>query len=191
MHISTPVVKTLVQVNLACFLITVIFASLNINVFNIFALWSPLSDNFFFWQFLTHLFLHGGLLHIIFNMLAIISLGTHVEKYLGSSQFLRFYLFCGVFASIFHILMTEFSDVPMVGASGAIFGIFSYFALVFPQEKLYAFFIPYGIRAKYLLGVLIAIELLLSFISTDDGIGHWAHIGGAIAGFIYYKFKIK
>jgi rhomboid-like protein len=189
MNISTPIVRKLVHINIIFFLTTLVFAGFNINLINIFALWSPLNDNFYFWQLLTHQFLHGGFFHIIFNMLALISLGTHVENQLGSQKFLRFYLFCGVFAALFHVVMTGFSDIPMVGASGALFGVFSYFALIFPEERLYAFFIPIGIKSKILLGSLIIIELVLALVSNGDNIGHWAHIGGAIAGYIFFKIK--
>lgn len=163
---------------------------MGLNIFNFFALWSPISENFFIWQLVTHQFLHGGFFHILFNMLALLSLGPHVEDYIGKKDFLKFYLICGVVAGLFNSLLTSSIDNPMVGASGAIFGIFSFFALAFPNEKLYAFFIPYGIKARFLLGILIGVEVLLALISNgSDGIGHWAHIGGALCGYIYFKLK--
>jgi membrane associated rhomboid family serine protease len=79
----------------------------------------------------------------------------------------------------------------MVGASGAIYAIFAFFGLAYPNEKLYAFFIPIGIKAKKLLFGLIGLEFILALLSTGDGIGHWAHIGGAIAGISFYYINKK
>lgn len=187
---TTPVIKNIFYLNIFCFLISILSALMGLNIFNFFALWSPISENFFIWQLVTHQFLHGGFFHILFNMLALLSLGPHVEDYIGKKDFLKFYLICGVVAGLFNSLLTSSIDNPMVGASGAIFGIFSFFALAFPNEKLYAFFIPYGIKARFLLGILIGVEVLLALISNgSDGIGHWAHIGGALCGYIYFKLK--
>jgi len=77
---STPLVKRIFYLNVASFILTLILANLNISIFNLFALWSPESGNFYFWQLITHQFLHGGFFHIIFNMLALLSLGGHVEN---------------------------------------------------------------------------------------------------------------
>ena len=76
--------------------------------------------------------------------------------------------------------------VPMVGASGALFGLLVLFSIIHPNEKLYLFFIPIGIKAKYMVSTLIAIEVLLGLFSTSDGIGHWAHVGGALTGITLY-----
>jgi len=183
---STPLVKRIFYINVVSFILTLILATLDISIFSLFALWSPESGNFYFWQLLTHQFLHGGFFHIIFNMLALLSLGGHVENYLGEKKFLYFYLICGAFAGFFHMLLINSGNVPMVGASGALFGIFSFFALAYPNEKLYAFFIPVGIKSKVLLGVLIGIEVILGLVSTSDGVGHWAHVGGALMGLAFF-----
>ncbi len=87
------------------------------------------------------------------------------------------------------MLLVNSGNVPMVGASGALFGIFSFFALAYPNEKLYAFFIPIGIKSKVLLGILIGIEVILGMVSTSDGVGHWAHVGGALMGLAFFYFN--
>lgn len=189
---TTPVIKNILYINIFCFLLCILCNVMGFNIVRIFALWNPISDNFFIWQPVTHQFLHGGIFHLLFNMLALLSLGPHVERYIGQKEFLKFYLICGIVAGMFNSIFTETINTPMVGASGAIFGIFSFFAVAFPDEKLYAFFIPYGIRAKFLLGFLIVLEVILALMSDgSDGIGHWAHIGGALCGVIYFKLKIK
>lgn len=186
---STPIVKRIFYINIAAFIITLLLASFNYSIYELFALWNPKSGNFQLWQLITHQFLHGGFFHIIFNMLALLSLGGHVENYLGEKKFLIFYLITGAFAGIFHMILVDTVNVPMVGASGALFGIFSFFALAYPNEKLYAFFIPIGIRAKVLLGILIGLEVILGIVSTSDGVGHWAHVGGALMGLAFFYFN--
>jgi len=79
----------------------------------------------------------------------------------------------------------------MIGASGALYGVLLYFTSLKPNEKLYIFFIPIGIKAKYLIPVLLSIEIYLATSSGNDGIGHWAHIGGAITGTLLYLINDK
>ena len=184
---STPTVKKFFYINVIAFLLSLILTNF---IFMNFALWNFRGDSFQVWQLITHQFLHGGLLHITFNMLALLSLGGHVENFLGEKKFTYFYLISGVFAGLFHMLLVD-STHPMVGASGAIFAIFAFFGLAYPDEKLYAFFIPIGIKAKRLLFALIGLEVILALFSTGDGVGHWAHIGGAISGILFFYINKK
>ena len=124
-------------------------------------------------------------------MLALLSIGPQVEKYLGEKKFLPFYLICGVGSAMLHMTLIPNLNIPMVGASGAIFGLLGFFSIIHPNEKLYAFFIPVGIKAKYLIGVLIAVEVILGLLSKSDGVGHWAHVGGALTGILLYLFNKK
>jgi len=119
-------------------------------------------------------------------MLALLSIGPFVERFLGGKKFLPFYLLCGVGSALLHMSLSNNVTVPMVGASGALFGLLVLFSIIHPNEKLYLFFIPIGIKAKYMVGALIAIEVLLGLFSTSDGIGHWAHVGGALTGITLY-----
>ena len=180
---STPTVKKFFYINVIAFILSLIFTNF---VLGNFALWSFKGDNFQIWQLITHQFLHGGILHIAFNMLALFSLGGHVENFLGEKKFTYFYLISGAFAGLFHSMLVNDVSHPMVGASGAIFAIFGFFGLAYPNEKLYAFFIPIGIKARNLLFTLIGLEVLLALISNGDGVGHWAHVGGAIAGISFF-----
>lgn len=207
----------------------------------LFALWFPQNPNFHVWDIITHMFMHGGLMHILFNMFMLYMFGSILENYLGQKRFLFLYFSSGLGAAglqilfsyvgfhsafdaflqagissdqIYHMLNSvnflgdgsiqymSFSNVdretaeqlistfwtPMVGASGAIFGVLMAFALVYPNIPLYIMFIPIPIKAKYLIGGYF----LLNVFSAVTGISilgpantaHWAHIGGAIIGFI-------
>ena len=183
---GTPLIKKIFWINVLAFSLTLILASMNFSVFEHFALWSYKGDNFYPWQLITHQFLHAGFFHIIFNMLALLSIGPFVERFLGEKKFLPFYLLCGVGSALLHMSLSNNVTVPMVGASGALFGLLVLFSIIHPNEKLYLFFIPIGIKAKYMVSTLIAIEVLLGLFSTSDGIGHWAHVGGSLTGITLY-----
>jgi membrane associated rhomboid family serine protease len=183
---GTPLIKKIFWINVLAFSLTLILASMNFSVFERFAMWSYKGDNFYPWQLITYQFLHAGFFHIIFNMLALLSIGPFVERFLGEKKFLPFYLLCGVGSALLHMSISNNVTVPMVGASGALFGLLVLFSIIHPNEKLYLFFIPIGIKAKYMVSTLIAIEVLLGLFSTSDGIGHWAHVGGALTGITLY-----
>jgi rhomboid-like protein len=123
-------------------------------------------------------------------MFALATIAPPVEEKVGSKKFLLFYLLCGVGSALLHLSLVT-SNNPMVGASGAVYGILLYFMFIRPDEKLYLFFIPIGIRAKYLIPVLLTVELYLATNSLNDGIGHLAHIGGAITGTTLYLLNRK
>jgi membrane associated rhomboid family serine protease len=118
-------------------------------------------------------------------MFALATIAPIVEKEIGSRKFLVFYLLCGVGAALIHLIGIKVNN-PMVGASGALYGILLLFTITNPNEKLFLFFIPIGIKAKYLIPSLLIIEIYLALSQNNDGIGHWAHIGGAITGTTLY-----
>jgi len=146
----------------------------------------PIIWSFYPWQLITYQFLHGGFSHIFFNMFALWMFGMEIENMWGSKKFLYFYLLCGVVAGICHMFISPlFSDIaaPTLGASGAIFGVMTAFALLFPNRYIFLyFFIP--IKAKYLITFLIVLEVMLVD-SAHSTIAHLAHLGGALAAFIY------
>lgn len=170
------------------------------------------------WQPITYMFFHGGWAHIIFNMFALYSLGMVIEYTLGPKRFLQFYFICGIGAIALQMIVQAFevysitgqimpnlnqlsglSDAavrklseiyagPMVGASGAIFGIFIAFGMLFPNAELMIMFIPVPIKAKYLMPVYVIIELGLGVGQfAGDSVAHFAHLGGALLGFILIK----
>lgn len=177
---SSKTVKQLFYANIVIFIIGLLLEMVKFPFYQTFALYPK--EGFMYHQLITHQFLHGGFMHIAFNMLALISIGPSVEDCLGRNKFIIFYLLCGLGSAFLHIYMVN-SSVPLVGASGAIYGILLMFAILSPNEKIYLFGLI-GMRAKYLVGSLFCMELLLGFFSKGDGIGHFAHIGGGLTGIL-------
>jgi membrane associated rhomboid family serine protease len=171
---------------------------------------SGLTDYYGFhpFQIATHMFAHGPLYHILFNMFALWMFGRILENVWGPKKFLLFYLSCGVGSAVCHLLIQYFrceellhvvqanpSDPRIqdllgalstaVGASGAIMGIFAAFAYLFPNTELYIMFIPIPIKAKWAVIGMAAIDLFGGFANmSGDNIAHFAHLGGALTGFI-------
>ena len=174
------------------------------------------------WQIITYMFMHGGFEHILFNMFALFSFGPILEYYIGSKKFFNLYFICGIGAflcqtivqaievqSITGSMILPFSNhvidsismeklkaiynYPMVGASGAIFGLLVAFGMIYPNLELMILFLPIPIKAKYLIPIYIVLELFLGFGQfASDNIAHFAHLGGALFGFIMIKlWKLK
>ena len=153
------------------------------------ALW-PLKSEFFGpWQYITTMFLHGGWLHIGINMFMLWMFGMEIENLWGSKRFLVFYLLSGIGASIIHSLMTisDAVQAPAVGASGAIFGVMIAFGMIFPDRLVFVgFLLP--MRAKFAVLLFIGIDLYAGISNQPgDNIAHFAHLGGALTGFILLK----
>lgn len=145
----------------------------------------PLGEGFRAWQLVTYMFLHGGFMHIFFNMLMLWMFGMEVENTWGSKRFLIFYMVCGVAAGITNILVAPIFAEPAltIGASGAVYGVLVAFAMMFPDRYIYIYFLL-PIKAKYLIPVFLAFEMF-NGISGSDGIAHMAHLGGAFMGAIW------
>jgi membrane associated rhomboid family serine protease len=228
-YLVNNAVNILIAINVLIF-----FASTSITggLTNSLALYFPQNEHFAFWQYVTHMFMHGSIAHLLFNMLALWMFGTHLEKNWGKRRFLIFYFACGIGAALiytainnyqFHTiynLLSEFGlnslDIytmieqksyppavltedqagkllsiyhfPVVGASGAIYGILVAYAFIFPNNKLILIFLPYPVAAKYFVPALITLDLFLGItdvsILGDGGVAHFAHVGGAIIGFL-------
>lgn len=184
-----PMLKFLIATNVVMFLLqNTIFSTLSIadkSVENWLVL-SPLEYGFMPWQLLSYQFLHGGLLHLAFNMLSLWMFGAEMETIWGSRKFLAFYLICGVIAGATQLAVTP--NAAAVGASGSIFGILVAFAFTFPDRKIMAFPIFYPIPARIFIIGLIALNLFQGATRTADGVAVFAHLGGALAGFLFWKF---
>ena len=258
----TPVVKQLLIINIIFFIGSELIGT---QAKEMFSLYYFESTKFKFWQPITHMFMHGGIMHIAFNMFALYSFGSMLESIWGGKKFLFFYISCGLGAAALHtginyieihnilngtsdlnlaqqsinqILSLSVSDetvyrpdlflkelepilnnlgkskmidelsfnslfeaaklsqIPVVGASGAIYGLLVAFAFMFPDARLAMLFIPVPIKAKYFVTGILAIDLFLGvkgnsiFGGSGTGIAHFAHIGGALIGFImmwYWK----
>ena len=186
---SSPMVKTIFYINVVVFLFTLLGTAFGIPVIDYGALYPLSSPNFHVYQFLTSMFLHGGWMHIIFNMLAFLSLGPHVENQYGERKFLTYYLIMGLGAAFAQL---AFSTGAMIGASGAIFGVLMIFAFQNPDAEVSPFGISFlSAKMKYWAAIFVAIEVVSIIFSFDKGIGHWAHLGGAATGVVLYFLDKK
>ncbi|WP_083572165.1 rhomboid family intramembrane serine protease [Flavobacterium johnsoniae] len=235
----TPVVKQLLIINIIFF----IGSQLVPVSYEYLAMFFPENPNFKVWQPITHMFMHGGIMHIAFNMFALVSFGSALEHFWGGKKFIFFYISCGLGSALLHTVVNYyfFQDTmntliangfnkgeilqllsegkidtrwqslvsvsqfqgftsayigTVVGASGAIYGLLTAFAFMFPNAELALMFIPIPIKAKYFVPGLLLIDLFLGVKGTSlfggggTGIAHFAHVGGAITGFLmmwYWK----
>ena len=190
-----PVVKNLIILNVFFYIAT----------FYIFPQWDlirwlsvfyPESEYFHPYQFITYMFMHGGFWHIALNMLALWMFGSEIEMYWGKGKFLGYYIVCGLGAAILNCIVTYmqlyvfkvhgpvYINAPMLGASGAIYGILLAYGMMFPNRELLMLFFPVPIKAKYMVFIWAGLELLSGGFGAGDGIAHFAHLGGMLTGFI-------
>jgi membrane associated rhomboid family serine protease len=141
------------------------------------------------WTFVTYMFLHGGLLHLAFNMLALFMFGPPVEERMGGRSFLTYYGLCGLGGAAFSFLLMQIRPVdhPIVGASAAIYGVLLAFAWAWPDQPIYVFPLPAPIPAKWLVTFAVVISLVLALLDLSSGVAHLAHLGGFATGFLYLK----
>lgn len=230
----TEAVKHLLIINVIVFFATQLYGD---QMYQWMSLWFPKNNNFEWWQVVTHMFMHGNLMHILFNMYALWAFGTPLEQMWGKGKFLFFYFSAGLGSAALHtgvnyflfneglnalegagIAKTQVLDIlaqgkyspgwydlvpkgtidsmltafntPAVGASGAIYGILVAFAFMYSEAKLMLIFLPVPIKAKYFVPILIAVDLIFGIGNVNTGVAHFAHIGGALIGFImmwYWK----
>ncbi|HYM19385.1 MAG TPA: rhomboid family intramembrane serine protease [Candidatus Kapabacteria bacterium] len=189
---GAPVIKAMVVANVGIYLFEIFFGGLRLAGIPIekyiqyyFYLYPLQSGNFYFWQPVTYMFLHGGFGHIFFNMFALIIFGPALEAAWGSRKTFIYYMLCGLGGGFAHLIISPMlggGGGPLLGASGAIFGFLVAFGLIFPDQPIYLYFlIP--IKAKYAVLGFILIEVMS--IPASDGVGHLAHLGGAVVGIIY------
>lgn len=134
---------------------------------------------------ITYQFLHGSPLHLIGNMLFLWVFGDNIEDAMGHMRFLVFYLLCGVAGGLAHAVMTPASDVPLIGASGAVAGVISAYLILHPRVRVWVLafrFIPLRISAAWALGAWIATQFVMLAIPDETPVAWWAHIGGILAG---------
>lgn len=198
----------LIVVNVIMFIATSIVGE---RMYELFALYYPANPMFKPMQVVTHMFMHGSIGHIFFNMFGLFMFGAVLERVWGPKRFLFYYFFTGLGAVALHLLVlvlivNNFTGsinpslevlntepgvwssyyAPTVGASGALFGVLVGFAVLFPNTDLYLMFIPIPVKAKYFIGFYILAEIYMG-LSMNDNIAHFAHLGGALFGFILVK----
>jgi membrane associated rhomboid family serine protease len=181
----TPVIKKLIILMAVLFLLQGIVSSRITLYFGLVPLlvWKK----FFLWQLFTYIFLHGGISHILFNLLALWMFGGELESYWGSGKFLRYFLFCGIGAGLCTVVSSPYQVIPVVGASGAIYGLLLAFGWLFPNRLIYIYFLV-PVPAKYFVVIFGLIELYSSIEGTGGGVAHLTHLGGLIFGILYMAY---
>jgi membrane associated rhomboid family serine protease len=144
---------------------------------------------YFLWQLVTYMFLHGSFFHILFNLLALWMFGGELENYWGSKKFLFYFFFCGVGAGICTVVLTPYQFIPVIGASGAIYGILLAFGWLFPNRLIYVYFL-FPIPAKYFVIIFGLIEFFSSMGGAGGGIAHVTHLGGLLFGLLYMLYPM-
>ena len=223
------VTKNIIIINVLFFLGKFAAESQGINLDNLLAMFYPGSAYFKPWQIVTHIFMHGGLMHLLFNMFGVWMFGAKLEQIWGPKRFLQFYFFSALGAFLLHFGIVYFQiqeviglvdpqyfqtmlgegrnvllsgqnyqgslgalnanyNVPVLGASGALFGILVAFAIYWPNTELYLMFIPIPIKAKYAVIGYAAYELFSGISGFSPGIAHFAHIGGALFGYLLVTY---
>jgi len=228
-----PVVKNLIIINVVMLILTELLKISGINLNGILGLYFPKSEFFRSWQVVTHMFMHGGFIHLLFNMFALWMFGRVLEQVWGAKRFLIYYLVTGLGAAFFYELVQyiqynkvmgiispeqlqlvydtgaeavsqgqNFADqqmgklnsilnVPVVGASGAVYGVLLAFGMLFPNTQLMFIFPPIPVKAKYVVIGYAAIELYLAITSPGSNIAHAAHLGGMIFGYLLIRYWRK
>lgn len=172
------------------------------------ALYPVQSEHFQPVQLVTHMFMHGNAAHIFFNMFTLYMFGRDIEYAFGAKRFLLFYLVTGFGAAGLHLLVNYveieyllssmdpfsqmkglvLSEIPMLGASGAIYGLLAAFGMLYPNRMLMLLFPPIPMKAKYFVLIFAAMELYLGAAGKQTGVAHFAHVGGALFGFLLILF---
>ncbi|MBR5041796.1 MAG: rhomboid family intramembrane serine protease [Bacteroidales bacterium] len=203
-----PVTRNLILVNIVIFIATVINENFMIGTFGLFY---PSSHYFRWWQVVTHMFMHGGIWHIFFNMYTLLIFGMVVERILGGKKFILFYFICGLGAAALQIgtqyiemqmflnsdsqsalqSIVALKSTPTVGASGAIYGVLMGYAVLFPQSKMTLLFPPVTLSAKWMVVIFAVIELFTGVVGIADGVAHFAHLGGMLIGWLMIKWWRK
>jgi len=181
----SPVIKTIIIANVVLYVLSWLVAGDFNRLFGLVPA-KVLSERWV-WQPFTYMFLHGSLLHLLFNLLAIWMFGMPLEAQWGPREFLRFYLVCGVGAGLINVALAPGSSIPVIGASGAVYGLLVAFAMAFPDAVvyLYAFF---PIKAKHMAILFGLMEFFASAANTSPGIARFAHLGGMLIGYVYLRW---
>lgn len=181
-----PVTRALIVANVVIFLLEMLFAR---GLIETFALW-PLGPNFMPWQLLTYAFLHGGMFHLLFNMFAVFMFGSDLERIWGARRYLLFYTVCALSAALMQQIVTLSSaaQYPTLGASGAVFGLLLGYARYFPNRQLMLLFPPIPMKARTFVILYGLLELVLGVTGTQQGVAHFAHLGGLVGGFLLLRY---
>ena len=231
-----PITRNIIIINIVVFILTYVLQT--DMMYRYLAAFYPFSPFFHSWQIITHMFMHGSFMHILFNLMTLYSFGPVLEQVLGDKKYVLLYFVSGLGAFFLFNLwnfveveqiksslqnlgfdlagymngesvsfkgnseavleqqglvskLQSIISVPMVGASGAIFGVIAAFATLYPDAKIMLMFIPVPVKVKYLMPVVIIVSIYLGVTGNAGGIAHLAHVGGALVGFILAKIWKK
>ncbi|MBI4524356.1 MAG: rhomboid family intramembrane serine protease [Deltaproteobacteria bacterium] len=181
----TAAVKALIIANVAVFLLQAVTDHSFVIIFGLVPdlVWEKL----YIWQILTYQFLHGGIVHLLFNMLALWMFGCDLERRWGSSFFLKYYTVCVAGGALFNVLFLPDQTVPSIGASAGVYGILLAYGLLYPDRVVYFYFL-FPLKMKHFVIIIGAISLYSSVTATQSGIAHLAHLGGMAVGYFYLRW---
>ena len=183
-------VKLLVIINIVVFILTELSGQRNI-LFSSFGLVpNQVWTNFKVWQLFTYLFVHGGFLHIFFNMFVLWMFGKDLEIQWGKNKFLLFYFTCGIGAGLMTVLFSINSIVPIVGASGAIYGLLVAYGFTYPNRMVYLYGL-FPLKVKYMVLGLGVIAFFASLSANQSNVSHITHLSGMIIGVLYIYFILN
>ena len=142
------------------------------------------------WQLLSYAFLHGSLTHLAFNMFALYMFGGAIERVFGARRYLAYYLVCVLSAALAQLAVAAMSGAiyPTVGASGGVFGLLLAYGLYFPNNRVMLLFPPIPMPARVFVFLYAAIELFLGVTGTQEGVAHFAHLGGMVGGYLMLRY---
>ena len=187
---ATRTIKALITVNIAVYVLQIISHLLGSNAIDLYFGLVPIrvTHSLMLWQFGTYMFLHGGVFHILFNMITLYMFGNELERYWGTSRFLKYYFITGIGAGICSWLVAANSGAVVIGASGAIYGLLLAYGITYPNRIVYLnFLLP--LKVKWLVIIMGAMAFLSSLGGSDSGIANIAHLGGMVVGYLYLKGK--
>ncbi len=152
---------------------------------------APVMVGFHVWQVVTYAFMHGSITHIAFNMFALWMFGGPIEHLLGARHYTFYYFFCAIVAALAHLAVVHWFTggfYPTIGASGAIFGLLLAFGVMYPHVKMFLIFFPIPMPAWVFVIGYILLELFLGITGTQAGVAHFAHLGGAVGGYVLLQY---
>jgi membrane associated rhomboid family serine protease len=181
-----PITQALMIINVAVYFLDYLSGGL---LGRWFALW-PLAYGFLPFQVVTYAFMHGSFGHLFFNMIGLWTFGGELERLWGPKRFIQFYTASVLSAAAVQLLVTWLlgSPYPTVGASGGLFGLLLAFGMLFPHRTVMLLIPPIPLKAKTLVIVYGALELFLGVTGTQEGVAHFAHLGGMVGGFLMIRY---
>jgi membrane associated rhomboid family serine protease len=182
-----PITQALLIINTAAFFLDYVSRGI---LSHYLALWPLASGNFLPFQVVTYAFMHGSFGHLFFNMIGLWTFGAELERLWGQQRFMRFFAASVLSAAAAQLLVTWLlaSPYPTVGASGGLFGLLLAFGMLFPHRTVMLLIPPIPLKAKTLVMLYGGLELVLGVTGTQEGVAHFAHLGGMVGGFLMIRY---